>query len=103
MRAAAGLLLLVASACSSKGAAQQGPRELGDTCSATASFSGVSFILDALSNAGRVRDLIVVYPSGRCCLTRPRYADAIDELAALVDQRYRTLAPADGPAFQKRS
>jgi hypothetical protein len=84
VRAAAGLLLLILAGACGKGAAP------------VADFSGTSVILDALSNAGLVRDLLVVYLTGA---DNTRYAYAIDELAALVDQRYRTLAPADGPAF----
>jgi len=68
-----------------------------------------------------------VYPSGRCCLTGPhgertcdesngtpdgyvrecargsfylgKYEQALFELMGEIDKRYRTLSPADGPAF----
>jgi hypothetical protein len=105
-------------------------------------FSGTSVFIDTLANTGNMRGIIVVYPSGRCCLTGPhgertcrdaddngvnydqqgyvrecargsfysnrsgltgadntRYGDALLELMDVVDKSYRTLAPADGPAY----
>ena len=105
-------------------------------------FAGTSVFVDTLLNIGEMREIIVVYPSGRCCLTGPhgertcrdqddrgrdydqqgyvrecargsfyqnrrgltgsdttRYGDAVFELMDEIDKRYRTLPPADGPAF----
>jgi hypothetical protein len=105
-------------------------------------FSGTSIFVNTLSNLGNMREIIVVYPSGRCCLTGPRgeracrdqddagtdytslgyvrecargnffvdragysngdrtpYGAALLELMDEIDKRYRTLSPADGPAF----
>ena len=96
-------------------------------------MSGTSTIVDFLVNEGRMREIIIAYPDGRCCyrngtgglactedqagggyvrqcqrgsffVNQPgpdaiRYGDSILELLDVVDQRYRTLAPADGPAF----
>jgi hypothetical protein len=102
-------------------------------------FSGTSAFVDLLSNLGLMRELLIVYPDGRCCFrgpngeracteqddsgtpwsqrgyvrtcrrgsffvdppdpTAPRYGSALLELMGEVDNRYRTLAPASGPAF----
>ena len=34
-------------------------------------MSGTGLVVNVLSNIGLVHDMIVVYPSGRCCLTGP--------------------------------
>ena len=105
-------------------------------------FSGTSIFINTLTNLGDMREIIVVYPSGRCCLTGPHgertcrdqndsgtdytslgyvrecargnffldragysdsdqtaYGAALLELMDEIDKRYRTLSPADGPAF----
>jgi hypothetical protein len=99
-------------------------------------MSGTGLVVNVLSNVGLLHDLIVVYPSGRCCLTGPngertcndagaqpdwvrecargsfyldragvgtgdqtKYGQALFELMDLVDTKFRTLSPADGPAF----
>ena len=105
-------------------------------------MSGTGVFLTTLNNVGLARELIVVFPSGQCCLNRPDgtrtcrttnadgssnqargfvrecqrgtfyvnrvgtgsgdatpYGDAMFELMDEVDRRYRTLAPADGPAY----
>jgi len=35
-------------------------------------MSGTGLVVNVLSNVGLLHDLIVVYPSGRCCLTGPQ-------------------------------
>jgi len=99
-------------------------------------MSGTGLVVNVLSNVGLMHDLIVVYPSGRCCQTGPNgertcndadaqpgwvrecargsfyldragygltdhtaYGQAVFELMDLIDKQYRTLSPADGPAF----
>ena len=101
-------------------------------------FSGTSLFINTLSNLGQMREIIVVYPSGRCCLNGPHgektcrdhddngvdyttlgyvrdcargnfyldraggggnYGGALVELMGEVDKKFRTLPPADGPAF----
>ena len=109
---------------------------------APADFSATSIFVDTLGNVGQMREIIVVYPDGRCCLNGPngervcreqdangvdysaqgyvrecargtffvnrqgltgtdktRYGDQMFELMDHVDATWRTLAPADGPAF----
>ena len=105
-------------------------------------MSGTGVFLTTLNNVGLARELIVVFPSGQCCLNGPngtrtcretaadgtsnrdkgfvrecergtfyvnregtgrgdatRYGDGMLELMEEIDKRYRTLAPADGPAY----
>lgn len=93
-------------------------------------MSGTGLVVNVLSNIGLLHDLIVVYPSGRCCLTGPAgqrtcndaeaqpgwvrecargsfyldrpgsaYGQAVFELMGVVDASFRTLSPADGPAY----
>ena len=90
-------------------------------------MAGTDIAVRALADLGLVHDMIVVYPSGRCCLTGPhgertcdesngtpdgyvrecargsfylgKYEQALFELMGEIDKRYRTLSPADGPAF----
>lgn len=105
-------------------------------------MAGTGAVLTTLNTVGLARELIVVFPSGQCCLKGPKgervcrdhaadgssygnkgylrecqrgtfyvnrvgtgqgdtskYGDAVLELMDVVDQRYRTLAPADGPAY----
>ncbi|HUJ28376.1 MAG TPA: hypothetical protein VLW85_20280 [Myxococcales bacterium] len=93
-------------------------------------MSGTGLVVNVLSNIGLLHDLIVVYPSGRCCLTGPHgertcndagaqpgwvrecargsfyldrpgsaYGQALFELMDVVDASFRTLSPADGPAY----
>ena len=100
-------------------------------------MAGTSLSVDIAQNLGLVHEMIVVYPSGRCCLTGPngertcdesngtppgyvrecargsfyldragysgtdqtKYGQALFDLMDEVDKQYRTLAPADGPAF----
>ena len=100
-------------------------------------MAATSIGVNALADLGLIHDLIVVYPSGRCCLTGPhgertcdesngtpagyvrecargsfyldragysgsdttRYGQAVFELVGEVDKRFRTLSPAEGPAF----
>jgi hypothetical protein len=95
-------------------------------------MAGTSLFIDALADLGMIHEMIVVYPSGRCCLTGPhgertcdesngtpagyvrecargsfyvdhpggtQYGQALFDLMDEVDRRYRTLSPADGPAF----
>lgn len=105
-------------------------------------MSGTAIFFNVLNNVGMLREMIVVYPSGQCCLTGPngerscahkdaaghdlesqgwveecrrgnfyvdrqgldgtdqtRYGEAILELLHEVDGKFRTLPPADGPAF----
>src|SRR4051812_15842651 len=94
-------------------------------------MAGTDLAIQALADLGLVHDMIVVYPSGRCCLAGPNgertcdesngtpagyvrecargsfsldrpgalHGSALFELMDVVDQNYRTLPPADGPAF----
>jgi len=90
-------------------------------------MAGTDIAIRALADLGVVHDMIVVYPSGRCCLNGPhgertcdesngtpdgyvrecargsfylgRYGQALFELMDEIDNRYRTLSPQDGPAF----
>ncbi|MBS2026162.1 MAG: hypothetical protein JST92_27490, partial [Deltaproteobacteria bacterium] len=105
-------------------------------------MSGTALFFNVLNNVGLLREMLVVYPSGQCCLTGPngertcahndvnghnledqgwveecqrgsfyvnrqgidgtdatKYGDAMLELMSVIDQRYRTLPPMDGPTF----
>jgi hypothetical protein len=100
-------------------------------------MAGTSLSVDIALNLGLIHEMIVVYPSGRCCLAGPhgertcdesngtpagfvrecargsfyldragysgadqtKYGQALFELMGEVDKRFRTLSPADGPAF----